>query len=211
MITIVDYGMGNLGSIRNMLSRLRVRAQITADPTIVAQASSLILPGVGAFDLAMTNLEQRELLPILHERVIAAGVPVLGICLGMQLFSQGSDEGERPGLGWIDARAVRFAFADDGVKRRLPHMGWNSIEVCQASAILDDRFEESRYYFVHSYHVRCADPALVLASTTYGGVKFDSAILKGNIMGTQFHPEKSHKFGMRLLANFARLAAETSE
>jgi imidazole glycerol-phosphate synthase subunit HisH len=204
MITIVDYGMGNLGSIRNMLSRLGVEATISSDAAAIGRADRLILPGVGAFDLAMENLEQRGLLPVLNDRVIDEKVPVLGICLGMQLFSTGSDEGTRPGLGWIDARSVRFEFPDDGVRRRLPHMGWNSIRVRQSSGILDERHEDSRYYFVHSYHVRCNDPALVLATTEYGGLEFHSAVLKGNIVGTQFHPEKSHKYGMRLLANFSR-------
>ena len=205
MIAIVDYGMGNLGSIRNMLSRIGVESVITCDPRVIESAQRIILPGVGAFDLAMQNLRSRELVPVLNARVLEQRVPVLGICLGMQLFSSASDEGTLPGLGWIDARAVRFDFPNDGMKRRLPHMGWNTITVHQSSELLDNRYEESRYYFVHTYHVRCADPRCVLASTDYEGVEFHSAVGCGNIMGTQFHPEKSHKYGMRLLENFVKI------
>jgi imidazole glycerol-phosphate synthase subunit HisH len=204
VIAIVDYGMGNLGSIRNMLSRIGAESIITSDPLVIEQAEKLILPGVGAFDLAMQNLNDRGLLPVLNAMVRVNRTPVLGICLGMQLMSSGSEEGARPGLGWIDARTVRLAFPDDGVRRRLPHMGWSTIRVHRPSSILDDRYEESRYYFVHSYHVRCGDPSLVLASTEYGGIEFHSAIIRDNIMGTQFHPEKSHKYGLRLLNNFVK-------
>jgi len=207
MITIVDYGMGNLGSIRNMLARIGVPSIISSEAHALSTASAIILPGVGAFDRAMENLDERGLLPVLNDRVLGAKVPVLGICLGMQLFALDSEEGTRPGLGWIDAHVVRFSFPADGVRRRLPHMGWNSVLVRKQSDILDDRYEDSRYYFVHNYHVRCRTTEDILAATEYGGVEFHSAVLKANIMGTQFHPEKSHKYGMRLLSGFARLTA----
>lgn len=208
MIVIVDYGMGNAGSIRNMLLRLGVESRISNRPDEVLEASSLILPGVGSFDRAMENLEQLELVSALNQRVLEDEVPFLGICLGMQLLSGRSDEGQRPGLGWIEAETVRFDFpADSGL--RVPHMGWNRIDVKRSSAILDDRFEESRYYFVHGFHVRCAKDENVLATTRYG-IEFDSAVVQKNIVGTQFHPEKSHKFGLRLLANFARSEARVT-
>ena len=202
MIAIVDYGMGNLGSIRNMLSRIGVASIVTSDPVVIGTAERLILPGVGSFDVAMQNLRARNLVDVLNARVLEKSVPVLGICLGMQLFSKGSDEGSLPGLGWIDARTKRFVFPDDGVKRRLPHMGWNSVRIHQDNVIFRNRYEESRYYFVHTYHVTCNDPSVILASSTYGDVEFTSAVARGNIVGTQFHPEKSHKYGLRLLSNF---------
>ena len=206
MIAIVDYGMGNLGSIHNMLNRLGAPSVITSDPCKIVSADKLILPGVGAFDQAMESLDRSGLLPVLNESVLDRKVPILGICLGMQLFSLRSEEGRLAGLGWIDAETVRFAFDRESVGLKVPHMGWNTIEVRLPGPLLDDRFEDSRFYFVHSYHVRCADEANVLATSRYG-ISFHAAVTKGNIIGTQFHPEKSHKFGLRLLKNFAELSA----
>ena len=211
MIAIVDYGMGNLGSIRNMLSRIGVESQITSDEALIERAEKIILPGVGAFDLAMQNLRQRNLLDVLNNKVLAQKVPTLGICLGMQLMSNESEEGREKGLGWVDARTVRLAFPNDGITRRLPHMGWSAITVRQPSQILETSDGESRYYFVHSYHVRCDDPSTVLATTEYGGVEFHSAIINENILGVQFHPEKSHRYGLRLLENFANMNAPVSQ
>lgn len=202
MIVIVDYGMGNAGSIGNMLLRLGMESRISSDPADVLAATRIILPGIGSFDRAMENLERLELIPALDKRVLEDEVPFLGICLGMQLLTQGSDEGQRPGLGWIEGRTLRFGF-DGNTDLRVPHMGWNRIDVHRSSPILDDRYEQSRYYFVHSFHVQCRHDANVLATTRYG-VEFHSAVIRGNVMGTQFHPEKSHKFGLRLLANFSR-------
>ena len=200
MITIVDYGMGNLGSIRNMLAKIGVDSEITADPEAVMAAQKLILPGVGAFDAGMQSLERSGLRAVLDERVLNARVPTLGICLGMQLMTRHSSEGDRAGLGWIDAQVRRFESAASGLK--VPHMGWNLVAPARPAALLDDLPMESRFYFVHSYYVECRDSSDVLLTTTYGR-RFDSALQRGNVWGVQFHPEKSHKFGMQLLTNFA--------
>jgi imidazole glycerol-phosphate synthase subunit HisH len=200
MIAIIDYGMGNLGSIRNMLTRIGAESVVTSDCNAIESADKLILPGVGAFDHAMERLHGLELVPLLRRRVLEQKVPILGICLGMQLLSRRSEEGTLPGLGWIDADTVRFR--TEGTTLRLPHMGWSPIDVRRASPVLDDRFDDSRYYFVHSYHVRCDSDEQVLATCSYG-IEFHAAVIRDNVIGTQFHPEKSHKYGLRLLRNFA--------
>ena len=205
MIAIVDYGVGNPDSVANMLVRIGVEAVITSDPRVIAAASKLILPGVGAFDAAMANLEKSSLIPVLTRQVHERKVPILGICLGMQLLCKRSEEGRTPGLGWLDAETVKFRFDPAGTDLKIPHMGWNSINVMRPSAILDERHDDSRYYFVHSYFVRCTREENVLATTRHGDV-FHSAVIQDNIYGTQFHPEKSHKFGLRLLENFAKKA-----
>jgi glutamine amidotransferase len=199
MITIVDYGMGNLGSIRNMLRKIGAEACISADPECVREATRLVLPGVGAFDAGIENLTRSGLVPVLNERV-QAGVPVLGICLGMQLMTGASAEGQCAGLGWIDAECLRFEPGVEALK--VPHMGWNRVRVLRPDALVDTLPEEPRFYFVHSYHVRCRDGADALLATRYG-VEFTSAFRRGNVWGVQFHPEKSHRFGMQLLRNFA--------
>lgn len=206
MIAIINYGMGNHGSIKNMLFRLGIDSVITDDVETIRRADKLILPGIGAFDNAMTNLYRLGISGVLNERVIEKNVPILGICLGMQIMSRCSEEGTMQGLGWIDAMTVRFRFEDELAGLKIPHMGWNTVDVRRSSGILDDLYEESRYYFVHSYHVRCADAANVLATSRYG-VPFHAAVIKENIIGVQFHPEKSHKFGLRLLKNFAEMPA----
>jgi glutamine amidotransferase len=202
MITIVDYGMGNLGSIRNMLKKVGAACEISADPDVVRSAGKLILPGVGAFDAGMSRLEASGLADALHHAVKARRAPVLGICLGMQLMTRGSEEGQRPGLGWIDATSVRFKPSPDaGLK--VPHMGWNVVTPCKLSALVEDAPEEERFYFVHSYYVRCASAADVLLRAAHGET-FDAAFERENVLGVQFHPEKSHRFGLQLLRNFAR-------
>ena len=201
MITIVDYNMGNLGSIQNMLKKLGVDSEITSDPSRVAAASKLILPGVGAFDAGMDNLERADLIPVLNERVAQVRVPILGICLGMQLMTRQSAEGERKGLGWIDAETVRFEPSASASK--VPHMGWNLVESVRGGVLVEGLPPEPRFYFVHSYFVRCWQDEDVLLTTRYGSV-FHSGFHRGNVWGVQFHPEKSHKFGMRLLQNFAQ-------
>lgn len=206
MIAIVDYGMGNLGSIHNMLNRIGAPSVITSDPRRIESADRLILPGVGAFDHAMQSLNRLGLVSVLSDRVLDRKVPIIGICLGMQLLSLRSEEGEQPGLGWIDAETVRFKFEEENSALKIPHMGWNTIEVRLPSPILDDRYEESRFYFVHSYHVRCANDENVLATARYG-IAFHAAVIRRNILGTQFHPEKSHKFGLKLLENFSNMPA----
>jgi glutamine amidotransferase len=202
MIVIVDYGMGNLGSIENMLKKIGVPVRISANASDISSAEKLILPGVGSFDRGMANLHERGLVPLLNAKVMEEKTPILGICLGMQLFTKQSEEGASPGLGWIDAQTVRFKFDRETSALKVPHMGWNTIEVQRAGSILDNLFEEPRFYFVHSYFVHCNDPVNVLATTCYG-TSFHSAIMSRNIVGTQFHPEKSHKYGLRVLQNFA--------
>ena len=204
MITIVDYGMGNVGSILNMLKHLGHAACISAQPDDIRHASKLILPGVGAFDAGMSNLAARGLRQALDEAVCERQVPVLGICLGMQLLSRRSEEGLLPGLGWLDAATVRFHFAATDSGPRIPHMGWNLAIPVRPDPLIAGLEKEARFYFVHSYHLVCSDPADELARTTHGYV-FPSIVRRGHIYGTQFHPEQSHRYGMKLLGNFARL------
>lgn len=200
MITIIDYKTGNLGSIQNILKRIGEVSVVTSDKDEIARATKLILPGVGAFDTGMRNLTGLNLIDILNKKVIEEKIPVLGICLGMQLLSKGSEEGSLPGLGWIDASTVRFKF-EDSTEYKIPHMGWNFIRQHKTGRLFDNMYPDSRFYFVHSYFFSANDPEDVLTSTTYE-IEFTSAIERGNILGVQFHPEKSHKFGMKLLKNF---------
>jgi glutamine amidotransferase len=201
MIAIVDYGIGNLGSIQNMFRRIGVRAVITGDLTEIAEASKILLPGVGSFDAAMRRIQERGLRQVLDRKAMTERVPVLGICLGMQLMTRGSEEGRLPGLGWIDAEVKRFP-DHPGIK--VPHMGWNVVTPTRDSPLTAGLPPEPRFYFVHSYYVAADRPAESILRATHG-VTFDAAIEAGNILGAQFHPEKSHKYGMQLLANFARL------
>lgn len=201
MITIVDYGMGNLGSIQNMFKRIGVAAEVTGQVGTLARAHKILLPGVGAFNSAMQCIDDSGLREVLDRKALHERVPTLGICLGMQLLTRCSEEGQLPGLGWIGATARRFPIVT-GLK--VPHMGWNLVtptQPCELTAGLPD---ESRFYFVHSYYVQVDDERDSVLKAHYG-VTFDAAVAHGNIYGAQFHPEKSHKFGMKLLANFARL------
>ncbi|PCJ67836.1 MAG: imidazole glycerol phosphate synthase subunit HisH [Bacteroidetes bacterium] len=202
MITIVDYGLGNLNSIKNMFRFIGVESEIASDPNVINEAQKLLLPGVGAFDAAMSKLNESNLIPVLNKKVLEDKIPILGICLGMQLLTNGSEEGKLSGLGWIDAQTIKFKF-DTGEK--IPHMGWNKVEQVSDSKLISGLPSLSRYYFVHSYYVKVAVEKNSILKTQYGGLLFDSAIQNNNIMGTQFHPEKSHKFGMKLLSNFAAI------
>lgn len=206
MIVVIDYGMGNVGSIVNMGRRAGGKFVLSSDPTVIAQAEKLILPGVGAFDNGMMNLQERGLIPVLNESVLQRKTPILGVCLGVQLFTRRSDEGRLPGLGWIAADTRRFAFPPENRRLKIPHMGWNYVEPTKRAPLLDQLPAQPRFYFVHSYHLVCDNPADVLAWTTYGH-RFVSAVHCGNIWGTQFHPEKSHKFGLAVLRNFLSLSA----
>lgn len=203
-IAIVDYGMGNLGSVLNMFRHIDVDARIVSDPSDVLTAERIVLPGVGAFDHGMRAIRDRGLIEPLHHMANDRQVPVLGICLGMQLVMDDSDEGGEPGFRWIPGRAVGFRFAEDERDLKVPHMGWNTISVLHPTPLLEALGDEPRFYFVHSYHAECADAANVLATTRHG-YRFASVIGRDNIMGAQFHPEKSHKFGMQLLRNFAAM------
>ena len=204
MIAIIDYGLGNLGSVENMLRKISAKALITSNPAEIAAARALILPGVGHFDLGMKNLRERGLRTVLDERVRGARVPVLGICLGMQLLGRGSEEGSEPGLGWIAGDVKRFAFPA-GDRRVVPHMGWSEVEtrdeVLFRDATTGASAARQRFYFVHSYHMVCDEPSDVAAWCDYG-YRFAAAVRRDNVMGTQFHPEKSHRFGMALLRNY---------
>ncbi len=204
MITIINYGMGNLGSMLNMLRKIGAEALISSDYAAIANADKLILPGVGSFDAGMDSLKTHGLIPVLQKRVLEDKIPILGVCLGMQLLGKRSEEGKLPGLGWLDAETIRFKFEVDNINLKIPHMGWNQIDVSRSHALFDELEVDNRFYFVHSYHVVCFDPANILGTTSYD-IEFTSAVIKNNIMGVQFHPEKSHKFGMRLLQNFAEL------
>jgi len=201
MIVVVDYGMGNLGSIVNMVRKVGGRARRSTGPEDLAEADKIILPGVGSFDEGMRNLRAGGYVAPLAARARDGRTPVLGICLGVQLFTRGSEEGAEPGLSWIEADTVRFRPDAGGDRLKVPHMGWNTVRPRRAHPLLPDPDRPRRFYFVHSYHVRCDAPADVLATTRYG-VEFASAVARGNIVGTQFHPEKSHRYGMELMRRF---------
>jgi glutamine amidotransferase len=202
MITVVDYHMGNIGSIANMIGKVGGKAQVTSDPALLRNAVKLVLPGVGHFDHGIATLTETGLAPVLDELVIQRRVPVLGICLGMQLMCRSSQEGQRKGLGWVDAEVRRFTPAS-GLK--VPHMGWNAAAVVKDSPLFSrEPAEPQRFYFVHSYYVDCHDRADVLAVANHGA-EFCAAFAHDNIYGVQFHPEKSHAFGMDLFRRFVEL------
>lgn len=204
MIVIVDYGVGNLGSIINMLKKAGAKAIASSDPDVLQQAEKLILPGIGAFDAGMNKLNERGLVPLLNHLALEKKVPFLGLCLGLQLMTKNSEEGGTQGLGWLDAETVRFKFEGEQSQLKVPHMGWNTINIQQKHPIFTDLETDARFYFVHSYFVKSNNRQEVLARTEYGG-SFDSVLGKENILGAQFHPEKSHKFGLHLLKNFAEV------
>ncbi len=201
MLAIVDYGLGNLGSIANMAARLGAQPVVSSDPDVLRRAERLVLPGVGAFDRGMQNLRERGLADVLTEKALVERVPVLGLCLGMQLLTRGSEEGSERGLGWLDADTVRFRFAGNGGALKVPHMGWNEVALRRPHYLFQDGDAEFRYYFAHSFHVVPSDPELVVGETTYG-YPFASIVGRDNIVGAQFHPEKSHRHGMALLRSF---------
>jgi len=203
MIVTINYGMGNLGSILNMLKKIGAPAIISSDAKEIQKADKLILPGVGSFDNGMKNLDALGFIPVLQEKVLHQKTPILGICLGMQLMTKNSEEGKLPGLGWIDAETIRFKH-DPSSSLKVPHMGWNSVSIAKDSPLFKEMYPDPRFYFVHSFHAVCYKTTDVLA-TSHFGYDFVSAFQRDNIMGVQFHPEKSHKYGMRLLKNFAEL------
>jgi glutamine amidotransferase len=204
VIVIIDYGMGNLGSVQNMLSRIAVASRISSDPKIIRTADKLILPGVGAFDNGVKNLNERDLISALEERVKTDGVPILGICLGAQLLTRRSEEGSLAGLGWVDAETVRFRFPVGNDHLKVPHMGWKEVAITRDNRLVTGFEETPRFYFVHSYHIRCNNQADITATACHG-IEFTAALCQGNVMGVQFHPEKSHRFGMRVLKNFVEM------
>lgn len=203
MITIVDYGMGNLGSIFNMFKKIGVQSKITSDKIEIEKATKILLPGVGSFDAAMSKIRELDFQSLLNYKAIEEKIPILGICLGMQLLTNSSEEGILPGLCWIDAETLKFKF-DAHQNLKIPHMGWNMVQKNRNSKITNDFEEDARFYFVHSYYVKCKNDANSILKTNYG-LTFDSVIQKDNIYGAQFHPEKSHKFGMKLFKNFSEI------
>ena len=203
MIALVDYGLGNIQAFANIYRRLGIEAYPARTTTDLRQAARIILPGVGAFDWAMTRLQESGLREALDEEVLGAKKPVLGICVGMQMMARSSEEGVLPGLAWIDATVVRFDTRLLEGKTHLPHMGWNDVKPLRSDTLFSG-LAASEYYFLHSYFLRPTREEDILAITSYG-VTFSSAARSGNVYGTQFHPEKSHQCGVQLLKNFAEL------
>lgn len=199
MIAIIDYDIGNLAAVANMLRRIGVRAEMTASPDLVESASKIILPGNGSFDACVRNLKSSGLLPILEHKVMQQKTPLLGICVGAQMLGMGSEEGIESGLGWIDMRVRRFP---SSLGIRVPHMGWNQVTPVTKNYLTEQMATDARFYFVHSYYMEVNDKSDQLLSSTYG-VEFASGVARDNICGVQFHPEKSHRFGKQLLTAFA--------
>lgn len=204
MIAIIDYGLGNVQAIAQVYKELFLPASIVSRPEDLKRADKLILPGVGAFDQAMRLLEGTGLRTTLDELVLGQRVPVLGICVGMQMLACSSEEGKLAGLGWIDGEVKRFDFSSNKNPKFVPHMGWNNIRPVKESPLFLELDQESRFYFLHSYYMSCKSNDDVIAVTPYG-VEFACAVSHGNVYGVQFHPEKSHGFGIQLLKNFGKL------
>lgn len=194
--------MGNVGSIKNMLKYIGKESTITSDPDKIYKSSKLILPGVGSFDIAMRNIEKHNLLEVLNLKALKDKIPILGICLGMQILTNDSEEGTLKGLGWINASTIKFKL--DETKFKIPHMGWNTVKLANENSLSNKFSSDTRFYFVHSYFVKVNDEKNSILKTQYH-INFDSAINNDNIYGVQFHPEKSHKNGMQLFNNFIKI------
>jgi len=205
VIVIVDHGMGNLGSVANMLRKLGADSVRSTDRDTIASADKLILAGIGAFDGAAGRLAELGLVDVLNDAVLDRKVPTLGVCLGMQLMARSSEEGAQAGLGWLDADVRRFAFPKEA-RLPVPHMGWEDVPPTRASPLFPSTSGDSRFYFSHAYHLVCRDPGDVAATATYG-YEFAAAVHRENILGTQFHPEKSHVFGLEIYRRFVALPA----
>lgn len=204
MIAILDYGVGNLTSIKKMIQKAGGVSVITDDPVIIESAEKLILPGVGSFDHGIGNLKSSSYFDLLNHKVLHEKVPILGVCLGVQLFTKSSEEGKLPGLGWIDATTKRFQTSQmENGSLKIPHMGWSEVQLKKQSKLFEGMKEEPRFYFVHSYHLHCNDQNDILVSANYG-YEFVAGVEKDNIVGVQFHPEKSHKFGLKIYENFIK-------
>jgi glutamine amidotransferase len=203
MITIVNYGLGNVQAIGNIYRKAGIPVTLAEKPEDMVGAERLILPGVGAFDWAMHRLEESGMRPALQDLVLTKGVPVLGICVGMQMLADSSEEGVLPGLGWISGTVRHFEPGAAGEGVRMPHMGWNDIATGRSHPLFAGLESDARFYFLHSYYFEPVEHDTVLAWTDYGG-RFASSVGRGNVLGVQFHPEKSHQWGVRLLLNFAR-------
>jgi len=203
MITIINYGLGNLGSVQNMLKRIGAPCKITSDLKEIEEAEKILLPGVGAFDSAIQKIDELNLRSVLVHKAKVDKIPFLGICLGMQLLTRSSEEGILSGLDLVPAKTIKFKFENTS-NLKIPHMGWNYVTQNTPSKLTEGFTADHRFYFVHSYKVVCDNPTNSILKTNYGG-DFDSAIQNENVYGTQFHPEKSHKYGMHLLTNFSKI------
>ncbi len=204
MIAIIDYGLGNVKAFANVYSRLNIPAMIVKQPEDLKTVDKLILPGVGSFDHAMHLLDESGLRQVLDELVLQRCVPVLGICVGMQILARSSEEGVLPGLGWIDGKVKRMKPSMLMHRTHLPHMGWNDVKPTKRSKLFEGLEQDARFYFLHSYYFHVQNNNDAIAVTDYGGL-FTCAINVENIFGVQFHPEKSHQYGTQLLKNFAEL------
>lgn len=203
IITIIDYGAGNIGSVLNMIRHVGGKAEVTSEASSVLAAEKILLPGVGSFDHAVNRLTALGLLdPLKH--AAQSGIPLLGICLGMQLLADDSEEGTLQGLGLIPGHVRRFRFDGENAKLKIPHMGWNRVQPARQHRLTQGLEQDARFYFVHSYYYDCQANKDVLFETTYGD-RFTSGVQRGNVTGVQFHPEKSHRFGMQLIRNFQEL------
>lgn len=204
MITIVDYGLGNINAFANIYKRLNIPVSIAKQADDLSDSVKIILPGVGAFDYAMKMLNLSGMRPALEDRVKSGGAYVLGVCVGMQILAESSEEGTLPGLGWINARVKKFDVTKMTDITHLPHMGWNDVKPLSGDPLFEKINADSRFYFLHSFCMNCMDASDILAVADYGG-DFCCAVKRGNIYGVQFHPEKSHHYGIQLLKNFAEL------
>ena len=204
MITIIDYGLGNVLAFVNVYSRLNIPVAVAKSANDLVNATKLILPGVGSFDHAMQQLDQSGMRQPVEQLVLQNAMPVLGICVGMQMLAKFSDEGELPGLGWIDGKVKKFDLSAMPRGTNLPHMGWNDVKPVVDGGLFKGMEQDARFYFLHSFYFECYQLQNVLAVTDYGG-QFSCAVRRDNVYGVQFHPEKSHHFGSQLLKNFAEV------
>ena len=204
MIAIIDYGVGNLGSISNMLKKAKADCYVANTAADIKRADKIILPGVGHFETAINTFKKSGLVDVIEDRVFNDRIPILGICVGMQMLANYSEEGNVEGLGWIPGTVRHFKNKVDVKKFRIPHMGWNYVQPMAEHEILNDFEEDAKFYFVHSYYFDPKDHNHILMQTNYDG-NFTSMVQKDNIIGAQFHPEKSHKYGMQLMKNFANI------
>lgn len=202
MIAILGYGLGNMKAFQNIYRELNIRCVVAEDRETLAAADRVILPGVGSFDHAMRRLRASGLFETLEEAVVGQGKPILGVCVGMQMLAESSEEGVEPGLGWVKGTVAKIRFAEEGPRGLLPHMGWSTISKKPEESLLAGLDDELGFYFLHSYQFVCSDPAHVIATANYA-TSFHCAVRRDNVHGVQFHPEKSHHNGIRLLKNFA--------